>query len=207
MQGETWTFVGVSIALIVSPGPDVALVTRHTLRAGCRAGIATSLGTSTGLAIHGLAAGLGLSAVLTTSPTALTVVKLVGATYLAGLGVRTLWALRQRGEVDDGRGKDGKIGLAPFWQGVLTNVLNPKVAVFFVTFLPQFVGPGDSASVVILRLAATFVGMALTWLLLYTSLLGRIGPVLKHARVRRALEGITGSALLLLGLRLALSPA
>jgi RhtB (resistance to homoserine/threonine) family protein len=207
MRGETWTFVGVSIALIVSPGPDIALVTRHALRAGRRAGVITSLGTSTGLAVHGLAAVVGLSAILATSDVAFTVVKFVGAAYLAVLGVRTLWNLRHASRDRDGGETSQANGFAPFRQGVLTNVLNPKVAVFFITFLPQFVGPGESSTFVTLTLAAVFVVMALTWLLIYVALLHSIAGVLQRPRVRRALEGVTGSALVLLGLRLAAAPA
>lgn len=203
----TWTFVGVSIALIVAPGPDIALVTRHALRAGPRAGIVTSLGTSTGLALHGVAAVAGLSALLATSDAAFTAVKLAGAAYLAILGARTLWSLRHGVHDEEVASAAGSDRLAPFRQGVLTNVLNPKVAVFFVTFLPQFVAPGESAARTTLRLAATFVVMALTWLLIYVSLLQTLAGVLQRPRVKRALEGATGSALVLLGMRLALSPA
>lgn len=208
MSGQTWTFIGVSIALIVSPGPDIALVTRHALRAGRRAGLATSLGTSTGLAIHGLLAVAGLSAVLATSEVAFTAVKIAGAAYLAVLGVRTLWSLRKRNCAGTTEGStEDSGGLAPFRQGVLTNVLNPKVAVFFITFLPQFVGSGESATLVTLRLATLFVVMALTWLLIYVTLLHSISGFLQRPRVKRALEGVTGSALVVLGVRLAAAPA
>lgn len=203
-MGEAWTFVGVSIALIVSPGPDIALVTRNSVQAGRRAGLVTSLGTSTGLAVHGIAAVLGVSAILATSPTAFAVVKFAGAAYLTYLGARTLWSLVR--ERDTGAGPAVlSERLSPFPQGVLTNVLNPKVAVFFITFLPQFVAPGDSAALKTLSLALAFVAMALTWLLVYVSLLHTLGGWLERPRVRRTIETVMGCALVLLGLRLAVT--
>lgn len=203
-MGDAWAFVGISVALIVAPGPDIALVTRNTVHAGRRAGLVTSLGTSTGLAVHGLGAVLGLSAILATSTTVFTVVKLAGAAYLTYLGVRTLWGLLREQDATPGPALVRE-RLSPYPQGVLTNVLNPKVAVFFITFLPQFIAPGESAALKTLSLALAFVAMALTWLLVYVSFLHTLSAWFGRPLVRRGIEGVMGCALVLLGIRLGLT--
>jgi threonine/homoserine/homoserine lactone efflux protein len=178
-------------------------VARNTLAGGRRAGLETSLGTCTGLLVHSLAAAIGLSALLLASARGFTIVKLAGAGYLVFLGIRTLV----------GAGRDGGwLGGAPwgaaarvpaFRQGVLTNVLNPKIAVFFLSLLPQFVESGPGATARLLFLAAIFIGIGLVWLVGYTFALHAIGGVLSRSRVRAWVERTTGAVLVVLGLRLA----
>lgn len=177
---------------------------RNTLAGGRAAGLATSLGTCSGLLVHATAAALGLSAVLVASSRAFTAVKLLGAAYLVVLGVRTILHAR-REERSDPTGERATSAWIGYRQGVLTNVLNPKVAVFFLSLLPQFVEAGDGFVGSMLVLAAVFIAIGLAWLTVYTFALDALGGVLSRARVRRAIESVTGGVLVALGVRLALA--
>jgi threonine/homoserine/homoserine lactone efflux protein len=182
----------------------MALVMRNTLAGGRGAGFATSLGTCSGLVVHATAAALGLSAVLLASSRAFTAVKLIGAAYLVFLGVRTLLhAGRERRSA--GAGARATSAWTAFRQGVLTNVLNPKIAVFFLSLLPQFVDAGDGFVGRAFLLAAIFIAIGLVWLTAYTLALDALGGVLARPRVRRTIETVTGGVLVGLGVRLALA--
>jgi threonine/homoserine/homoserine lactone efflux protein len=195
-------FLAVATIVVVTPGPDMALVARNTLAGGRAAGLATSLGTCSGLLVHAVSAALGLSAVLVASSRAFTVVKLAGAAYLVVLGIRTfLRAGRDEGALGGARATSPRIA---YRQGVLTNVLNPKVAVFFLSLLPQFVEPGPGAVGRLLLLAGVFLAMGIAWLSAYTLALHAVGGFLSRARVRRAVERVTGAVLVGLGVRLAI---
>ena len=194
-------FFAVAAIVVVTPGPDMALVMRNTLAGGRTAGLATSLGTCSGLLVHATAAALGLSAILLASSRAFTAVKLAGAVYLVVLGVRAL--LRPDGGETGSRPTRDVSPMTAYRQGVLTNVLNPKVAVFFLSLLPQFVEPGEGFAARLLLLAALFIAIGLAWLTTYTLALDALGGVLSRARVRRAIERVTGAVLVALGVRLA----
>jgi threonine/homoserine/homoserine lactone efflux protein len=193
-------FVGIAALLTILPGADMALVAKVTLQDGRRAAFFTSLGISSGLPLHATASALGLSIILSTSATAFTVVKVAGALYLAYLGVRTIRHAGRAIEVATaGRVRSER---AAFAQGFLTNVLNPKVALFYLTVLPQFIGPGDAVLAKSLLLAGIHVALGLVWLPLYAYALDRLSALVLGAR--RWLERITGVALVGLGARLAL---
>jgi threonine/homoserine/homoserine lactone efflux protein len=196
-------FFAVAAIVVVTPGPDMALVMRNTIAGGRSAGLVTSLGTCSGLLVHATAAALGLSAILLASSRAFTVVKLAGAAYLVGLGLVAL--LRSRAaEPETPSSASRRISAwTAYRQGVLTNVLNPKVAVFFLSLLPQFVEPGEGSTVRLLLLASLFIALGLAWLTTYTLALDALGGVLSRARVRRAIERLTGAVLVALGVRLA----
>ncbi len=214
MRAEVSAFVGVAAALIVAPGPDMALVTRNALTLGRRAAYLTSFGTCTGLLVHGAAATVGLSAIVATSALAFEIVKIAGAIYLALLGILTLrdvWrSRRRRGDNEDEQlGSLSEVGtsilrMPPFRQGVLTNVLNPKVAIFFLSFLPQFIPAGQPVATTTLVLSAIFIAMTLAWLVAYASAVLLVSRFFLRSSVRRFLETVTGSVLLLLGVRLVL---
>lgn len=196
--------------LIVVPGPDVLLVVRNAVL-GRAAGLATALGTLGGLLVHASAATVGLSALVAASATAFTLVKLIGAAYLVLLGLQALWSTRPMGIRTDLRGG----GLNParygppvrprmaLWQGLLTNVLNPKVAIFFVAFLPQFVPAGDPTASSTAVLAAVFVAMSAVYLLLLVALVSRAATVLARPAVRRWLDRTAGAVFIGFGVRLA----
>jgi threonine/homoserine/homoserine lactone efflux protein len=193
-------FIGIAALLTILPGVDMALVARVTLQDGKRAAFFTSLGISSGLPVHAAASALGLSVILSTSATVFTIVKIAGALYLAYLGVQTF------------RSAGRAVVVAPvarartqrraFAQGFLNNVLNPKVALFYLTFLPQFINPGDNVLVRSLVLAGIHVALGLTWLTTYAYAIDRLGRLVQSAR--SWLERVTGVALVGLGVRLAL---
>jgi threonine/homoserine/homoserine lactone efflux protein len=213
------SFLAVALVVVVSPGPDFALVTRNVLAGGPAAGFATLAGLFSGVAVHVTAAVLGVSAVLAASATAFTVLKLVGGAYLVVLGfaaLRDAHRSRRRAPAAadaDGDGQPADAGpsaarLDPrtCWrQGFLSNALNPKVALFFVTFVPQFVAPGPGATLRTLGLSVVFVAMAVTWMTGYVLLLGRVQRFLRRPAVQRRLEALSGAALAAVGGRLLLA--
>jgi len=202
IDGSILAFTGIVAILTVLPGADMALVAKVTLLDGRRSAFFTSLGICAGLPVHATASALGLSLILATSAEAFTVVKFAGATYLAYLGIRTIRdSLRPTSEVvvDAGRTRSAR---AAFVQGWLTNVLNPKVALFYLTFLPQFISPGDNVLAKSLLLAGIHAVLGLVWLPLYAYGIDRLGALIRGAR--RWLERLSGAALIGLGVRLAL---
>ena len=203
MDDRLLAFVAVSVAVVVIPGPDMALVARNVLRHGRSAGVATSIGICTGVLGWAIAAALGVSTILATSATAFTVLKLAGAAYLIYLGITTLRAR----DATAAAGETG--GSALPWhrawlQGALSALLNPKLGVFFLTLLPQFIGPGDPPVVRALQLAVVFELIGLVWLLIYTAMLGAVSAALARPGARRLMRWVTGTVLVGLGARVAL---
>jgi threonine/homoserine/homoserine lactone efflux protein len=201
LDGSVLAFIGIAAVLTILPGADMALVAKVTLLDGRRAAFFTSLGICAGLPVHATASALGLSLILATSAEAFTVVKFVGAAYLAYLGIRTLRdSFRAAADhvVAPGRARSVR---AAFVQGWLSNVLNPKVALFYLTFLPQFISPGDNVLAKSLLLAGIHAALGLMWLPLYAYAIDRLGRLVSGAR--RWLERISAAALIGLGLRLA----
>jgi threonine/homoserine/homoserine lactone efflux protein len=194
-------FLAVAVVVVVTPGPDMALVLRNTLAGGRVAGLATSAGTCSGLFVHAFAAAVGLSTLLLASSQAFTVVKLVGAGYLVFLGLRTI--LRAGGAGQEAADAATVRPWAAYRQGVMTNVFNPKVALFFVSLLPQFVSPGEGFEWRLLQLAALFIGMGLVWLTVYTLALHSVGSFLGRGPIRRTIEHVSGAVLVALGVRVA----
>lgn len=193
--------LAVLALLTVSPGADMALVAKITFERGRRAALLATLGICSGLLVHATASALGLSVILATSAEAFTIVKLAGAAYLAYLGVQ---ALRSSFRSDAIATPTARRRAHPFVQGVLGNVLNPKVAVFYLTFLPQFISPGDNVLVRSLAFAVAHAVMGILWLSAYAYVLSRVSAALARAGVRRWLERVTGGVLIALGARLAL---
>jgi threonine/homoserine/homoserine lactone efflux protein len=201
IDGSILAFIGIAALLTILPGADMALVAKVTLLDGRRAAFFTSLGITAGLPVHATASALGLSLILATSAEAFNVVKFVGAAYLAYLGIRTLrdsFAAAADQVVAARRTRSRR---AAFIQGWLSNVLNPKVALFYLTFLPQFISPGDNVLAKSLLLAGIHAVLGLVWLPLYAYAIDRVGAVVRGAR--RWLERLSGAALIGLGVRLA----
>jgi threonine/homoserine/homoserine lactone efflux protein len=196
-MAELLAFIGVAVIVIVTPGQDTALTVRNTLAAGRRAGVLTAAGVVAGQAVWALAASIGVTALLVASEPAFVALKLVGAAYLVHLGVASLIAAA-RGRVDadqsaaTGNGRELR-------EGLLSNLGNPKMAVFFGSLLPQF---GDSFPA-LLGLGLLFCALTMAWLSAYAVALALAGDALRRPRVRRALDAITGTALVALGIRLA----
>ena len=210
MESSFLAFLGVSIVVIVTPGPDTALVIRNALLGGRAGGIFTALGVSTGQAIWVLATSIGLVALLVASEPVFLAVKLAGAAYLVVLGVQALiGALRFRAAEAAGGGGGIAYRLAPrtaFWQGLISDLGNPKMAVFFASVLPQFAAVGDTMFAELLALGLVFCALALAWLTGYAAAVATIGDFLRRPPIRRAVEGVTGTVLVALGLRLAAEP-
>jgi threonine/homoserine/homoserine lactone efflux protein len=200
-------FLLVVAVLTVSPGPDMVLVLRNGARGGASAAWRTGLGCCTGIAVHASAAVLGLAGVLAASASAFTAVKLAGAAYLVWLGASALWRSRRGAapspEPPPGAGPPEPAG-GYYRQGMLTNLLNPKIALLFLTLLPQFVAAGEPRVATTAVLAAVFLAGAVLWWRLFSLAVGGLGAALARPRVRTALDRVTGVVLVGLGLRVAL---
>lgn len=202
---DYWLFVATGVLLNLVPGQDTFYVLGSSIAHGRRIGVASALGISAGCIVHTLAAAVGLSAVLATSATAFLAVKLAGAAYLIYLGVRALTAKSDTfGPVQ--RSAPAPTGLA-FRRGVLTNVLNPKVALFFLALLPQFIDSESPAKVAaFLFLGLTFVTTGTAWCLFLAVAAAHVREFfVKHPRAFNNLSRASGVLFVLLGLRLAAS--
>jgi threonine/homoserine/homoserine lactone efflux protein len=199
-------FFLVAAVLIVTPGPDMALVTRNALAQGRRAALLTGFGVVGGIVVWSCASLLGMAAVLQASAIAFTIVKLAGAAYLVFLGLRTLLSLGAPAGVSRHAPPSSRLRLSggwPFQQGLLSNLLNPKIAVFFTSLIPQFVTPGPGATLQSALLAATFATMVLAWLTAYAIFASKARELLQRRPVKRLLDAFSGLVLVGLGLRLA----
>jgi threonine/homoserine/homoserine lactone efflux protein len=198
-------FLGVSALVIVTPGQDTALTIRNTLLGGRRAGVFTAIGVSSGQACWTLAASAGIAALLVASEPAFVAVKLAGAAYLVFLGAQALWSAvvghgRRHSVRETSRPLEQRLA---FRQGLVSNLGNPKMAVFFTSLLPQFVPAGTPSFGLLLGLGLVFCAMTLTWLTAYAFAVARAGDVLRRPSVRRALDALVGAVLVAFGLRLA----
>jgi threonine/homoserine/homoserine lactone efflux protein len=195
-------FIGVSWALILAPGPDMLYVITRGMAHGRRAGMLSAVGVVCGILVHTTAAAFGLTLILQTSALAFLVVKLVGAAYLLYLGVKAwqeknTFALQTPAAITPSR--------ALFWQGLLSNVFNPKIAIFFLAFLPQFVEPSAGrVAVQMIVLGLTFAFFGLCFLLVVGYFSGTLGKWLTyHPPLAKFLQRFTGGILIGLGVRLA----
>ena len=207
MGAELIAFLGIAALVIVTPGQDTALTIRNTLLGGRRVGTATALGVAGGQAVWTLAASVGVAAVIAASEPAFVALKLAGAGYLVLLGLQTLWgAVRGGPDAEPGERAGGGAGLLPskaLRQGLVSNLANPKMAVFFTSLLPQFAPAEGPAFPVMLGLGLLFCAMTFAWLCGYAAAVHRARDLLSRPRVRRSLDALMGSALVALGLRLA----
>lgn len=201
-------FLGVVALLTVTPGPDMLLVVRNGLSSGVRGAWRTGLGCCLGISVHATAAVFGLSAILAASAAAYATVKLAGAAYLAYLGVRMLISAIMSGDApaeatETVETVPPRPGGAVFRQGLVTNLLNPKIALLFLTLLPQFVADGEPRLRTTAVLAAVFLGLAVLWWRTFSLAIGPISRVLRGRRPRRVLDAAAGSALLAISARVA----
>jgi threonine/homoserine/homoserine lactone efflux protein len=201
---DFWLFLLAGLLLNITPGPDMALVMGRSLRDGARAGAVAALGIGAGAFVHIGAAALGLSVILATSAFAFAIVKWVGAAYLVVIGLMML--LARPAAAADGAALAPASLRAVFMQGFLTNVLNPKVALFFLAFLPQFIdpsAPGKALAFIVLGLAFNVTGTA--WNLVLAWGAARMAGLSAVQAVRLWLDRVLGALFLGLGIRLALS--
>jgi threonine/homoserine/homoserine lactone efflux protein len=197
-------FLGVAALLTLSPGADTALVTRNALGRGRASALFTTFGICLGCLTHAIASSLGLSLVLARSREAYEIMKWAGALYLMYIGFRSLrqaWSGAAGAPPPSGDLTGAR--LRSFLEGLFTNLLNPKVALFYVTFLPQFVDPARPVLGQSLLLASIHIAMGLVWLSFYAAFISRLSGVLLRPTVRRRFEAATGAVLIGLGIRLA----
>lgn len=215
IDGRLIAFAGLALVLVLTPGANIMLVMRSVLSRGPRAGVAAALGIALGHFVHASGSALGLSLLLRTSDVAFTVMKIAGAAYLAYLGVRSFVAAwRGRGQTFDAvEGAEAEVAeTGPprrsrrfLLDGFLCNVLNPKVALFYLALLPQFVAPGEPVLAKSLLLAGIHGSISVSWQSILSLALGKIRPWLARPAVYRTLEALTGCLLIGFGIRLALA--
>lgn len=200
-------FIVAGWILIITPGPDTAYIIGRSVQLGLRGGFAAAVGIGSGCLVHVFGAALGLSAIIATSSMAFTVVKLVGAAYLVYIGVKMLMS---RGGTLNVETADKVASLREvFWQGALTNILNPKVALFFLAFLPQFVAAdAPSKPVAFLTLGLIFVANGTLYCVGVAAFAAKVGGFLKRSQgALKWIDRTLGGLFVALGLRLALSEA
>ncbi|MEU8617490.1 LysE family translocator [Streptomyces sp. NPDC048623] len=204
MLYEFLAAAGVLALLTMVPGPDMAVVTRRAVAAGWRDGLLTVAGITTGLLVWGVLSVAGLAAVLAASATAYTVVKLVGAVYLVVLGVQALRAAR-RGAHTDATAQAALPAPSgnPWRTGLVNNVLNPKIAVFYTGLLPTLAPHGLSPHTGMTLLVLVHAALTVLWLGGYVLLLARARAFFARAAVRRGMERITGVVLIGFGVKVA----
>jgi threonine/homoserine/homoserine lactone efflux protein len=196
---ELAAFFAISTLVIVTPGQDTALTIRNSLLGGRRAGVFTALGVSSGQAVWALATSIGIAALIVAFEPAFVALKLAGAAFLVYLGALALYAAI-RGQKIERRSARGTLdSTTALRQGLLSNLGNPKMAVFFTSLLPQF---GSSFSV-LLGLGLVFCTMTFTWLTAYAFAVAKAGDLLRRPAIRRAFDAVLGAVLVALGLRLA----
>jgi len=200
---DYWLFVASGVLLNLTPGQDTFYILGRSIAEGTRSGVASALGIAVGSLFHTAMAAVGLSALLVASASAFGILKLVGAAYLIYLGVRMLMTTKN-GETRRLRGAGA---LSSFRDGVLTNVLNPKVALFFLALMPQFIQPDSDAKVAaFVALGLTFVATGTLWCLVLALAAGKLSKLfVRHATAWRVVKQVTGGLFVLLGLRLAVS--
>jgi threonine/homoserine/homoserine lactone efflux protein len=197
-------FLATAIVLVITPGQDTFFILGRSLAGGRAAGIAAALGISAGSVIHTFAAALGLSALLATSPYAFMAVKFTGAAYLIYIGVRAIVSRANGLPGEQGAvGGDGQ--WAAFRQGVLSNLLNPKVALFFLALMPQFITAGSTNKIgAFLVLGLSFVALGVAWCVVLAIAAARLrGAFLRRPSMANVLNKIAGVMFIALGLRLA----
>jgi RhtB (resistance to homoserine/threonine) family protein len=196
-------FLAAEILLNLTPGPDTAYILGRSIAQGREAGVSSALGICVGSVFHTCAAALGLSAILATSAFAFSAIKILGGAYLIFLGIKMLLDRKQQLSLPSNFRR--RTTIAAFRQGVLTNVLNPKVALFFLAFLPQFIDPASATKVfAFLFLGLTFVTTGTIWCLILAWFASAFSKRLRtHQTVAQWLNRTTGALFVFLGVRLA----
>jgi threonine/homoserine/homoserine lactone efflux protein len=207
MDTSFLAFVAICVVVIVTPGPDTALTIRNAMSGGRRAGIATALGVSTGQLVWAACTSVGLVAVLLASEPVFHALRWLGAAYLVYLGVQSLRAACRRPSPEDevAHPRSRLSPRAGFVQGVVNDLANPKMAIFFASVLPQFAPPGEGMLSHLLGLGCVFALLTFLWLAAYAVLIDIARGVFGRSSLRRWLEGLAGAALIGLGLRVAAS--
>jgi threonine/homoserine/homoserine lactone efflux protein len=204
MTSSLAAFVGAAFLIAMVPGPSTAVILRRSVMSGRAGGVATMLGNECGVLLWGLAAALGLSALLLASQIAYDAMRITGAAVLVCMGARALWQARRA--VPDEREPVAAPAVShrrAFSQGLITSFANPKAGVFAVSFLPQFVPHGAPVLATLVLFSVVWAVIDLIWYLPMIWLAGRARALLRRASIRRRMEQVSGLVLVALGLRLA----
>lgn len=210
IDSQILAFTGLAFILTITPGADTMLVMRNTLIHGRSSGILTVLGGCGGIVIHATLSALGLSLILVRSAAVYEIVKLAGAAYLMWLGLQALWRVshpqaRSQAQASPQQISKNAFKYSSLRDGLLSNVLNPKTALFYLALLPQFVHFGDQVLVTLLLLASIHVVMRFTWLLFITILIQYAREFMNRPLIKQSLEAMTGVVLCTFGMHLALA--
>lgn len=206
MNSQMLLFLAIATVLTVTPGADMALVTRNVIGRGRVSAHFTTLGIALGCLTHATLSALGLSAILGRSASLFQAVKIAGALYLIYIGAMSLRsAMRGRCDTTEVLQEKDQRRLRSFGEGLFTNLLNPKVALFYLTFLPQFIAPGEPVLKKSLSLALIHIGIGVLWLVIFAALLDTMSGMFSRSSVRRKLETLTGGLLIAFGCKLAMA--
>ena len=208
MTDSLWAFLLISIFVLVTPGPDTAVTIRNTLLGGRIAGVATAFGIALGQWIWALATSVGLVAILLASEPIFNAIRWAGAAYLIWLGVQTLRSAltssaARSTAADIAHDRPSLSASSAFRQGLLSDLGNPKMAVFFASVLPQFAPEGQGMLSAFVALGVMFSIMTLAWLTLYATVIASLGETFRRSRIKRAIEGLMGAAFVGFGVRIA----
>ncbi len=196
-------FLFMSFLLVILPGPDTGILIQNTIKSGKKSGLKTMSGSVAGLLVHTMAVVFGLSAIIVKSAYVFSIIKYAGAVYLIYLGIVSLKSLTSKDAQAAGVEKKRK-NKSHFLQGFFTCVSNPKVAVFFLTFFPQFLSPGENHFAQFLTMGFTYSVITIIWFFFYVYLIDFFKNWLKKPAVNNVLQGISGVVLMGFGIKLAL---
>lgn len=200
-MNDILTFLVLTLFVIMSPGIDTALITKRTMADGQTGGYKMALGLASGSLVHTLAATFGLSALLLQSALAFEIVKYAGAVYLMYLGISAFLSIKS--DTGSSAKEEKTKETSAFRQGLVSNVLNPKVAVFFLTFLPQFVQNDQNVTLQLLLMGITYTILAITWFFVFVFFINYLRKWLTTPSVQRFMDKATGVVLIGFGLKLA----
>ncbi|USK37065.1 LysE family translocator [Cytobacillus firmus] len=203
-MNDFFTFLILSLFVVMSPGIDTALITKRTISDGRTDGYKMGLGITAGSLVHTFAAAFGLSAILMQSASAFEVIKFAGAVYLIYLGLSSFISMKKKKNADLETEVKSDMKKSAFKQGLLSNVLNPKVAMFFLTFLPQFVKTGENAQQQLIIMGIIYTLLSICWFFLYVFFINYLREWLMSPKVQRVMDKATGVVLIAFGLKLAL---
>ncbi|MBX9967669.1 LysE family translocator [Priestia aryabhattai] len=200
-MNDILTFLVLTLFVIMSPGIDTALITKRTMADGQTGGYKMALGLASGSLVHTLAATFGLSALMLQSALAFEIVKYAGALYLMYLGISAFFS--KKSDIPSSVKEEKPKETSAFRQGLVSNVLNPKVAVFFLTFLPQFVQSDQNVTLQLLLMGITYTVLAITWFFAFVFFINYLRKWLTTPSVQRFMDKATGVVLIGFGLKLA----
>lgn len=201
----TFTFIIMTLFVVMSPGIDTALITKRTIADGRIAGFQMAFGITVGSLVHTVAATLGLSALLLQSALAFTILKLIGAIYLIYLGIKAF--LQKKDLVQNPKQLNEVKHKSAFQEGLLSNILNPKVIIFFLTFLPQFVTNSNNVMGQFILMGCTYALLSIIWFVMYVICLYYIREWLLSPKIQNWMEKATGLVLVGFGIKLLFTKA